>query len=206
MIDGISSKGTEIMVVLTSNHVEKINRAMLRPGRLDAVITITAPDQQAVKRLIRLYGRELVDPNDELELASAVLTGQIPAIIRECTERAKLYAIGRSDDDNSLQITDEDVHGAAVGMKPHMDLLEQKVESRRDPSFKEMLTEASLGAMANVLSVQHSIVQGVHQVDGRVRSVANDISQMSGGRSALIQAIQNMLEEIARKQRADQRR
>lgn len=75
-IDGIASKGTEIMVVLTTNHVEKINKAMIRPGRLDAIIEVTAPDEAAVKRLIRMYGRTMVDPNDSLDRCSARLAGQ----------------------------------------------------------------------------------------------------------------------------------
>lgn len=38
IIDGIQTKSEDIMTVLTSNHVERINRAMLRPGRIDALI------------------------------------------------------------------------------------------------------------------------------------------------------------------------
>src|SRR5262249_9702485 len=45
-IDGIESKGGEIITILTTNHVDQINRAMLRPGRLDAVISIQAPDAE----------------------------------------------------------------------------------------------------------------------------------------------------------------
>ncbi len=178
-IDGIASKGTEIMVVLTTNHVEKMNRAMLRPGRLDAVITITPPDQQAVKKLIRLYGRELLAADDALEASSAMLDGQIPAIIRECTERAKLYAIGRTTngDDDNLQITDQDVLAAAVGMKPHMELLEQKAEANRDPSFKEVLTEASKEAFATVTANNRSILRNQHSIYEQVGKLSEKVDE-----------------------------
>ncbi len=98
-IDGIDAKTTEIIVVLTTNHVDRINRAMLRPGRLDAVIPVRAPDAEAVQRVIRLYGRGLVDPNTNLTEVGRLLDGQIPATIREVIERAKLSAARRPDTD-----------------------------------------------------------------------------------------------------------
>ena len=39
-IDGVISKNSEIMTILTTNHVEKIQPVILRPGRLDAVISL----------------------------------------------------------------------------------------------------------------------------------------------------------------------
>lgn len=35
-IDGVLSKDAKVITVVTTNHIEKINKAMLRPGRLDA--------------------------------------------------------------------------------------------------------------------------------------------------------------------------
>ncbi len=54
-IDGVESKGTEIITILTTNHVENIDQAMLRPGRLDAVISVAAPDAAAAEKLVRIY-------------------------------------------------------------------------------------------------------------------------------------------------------
>jgi hypothetical protein len=195
-IDGIQSKGTEIMVVLTTNHKDKINKAMIRPGRLDAVIEVTPPDGPAVMKLVRLYGRSLIKKDDTLEKCSEILAGQIPAMIRECTERAKLYAIGRSDTDHDLFITDDDIYNAAIGMKSHMDLLEAKVETNRDPSFREMIEAAVLNGLADVIQMEHNIVHGVARVDNRVAGVANEISNMSGGGSDTVRRIQRTLEEF----------
>lgn len=183
-IDGIESKGTEIMVVLTTNHVEKINRAMLRPGRLDAVIEVTAPDPQAVKRLVRLYGRSMIDENDPLDRCSEALAGQIPAMIRECTERAKLYAIARSNSDRGLKITDEDVFNSAVGMRPHMDLLEAKVEVEKDPTFREIIEQATLSSMEEILETAGESLNVIRVVGGRVQGVEEQLQRMSNGRAA----------------------
>ena len=43
--------------------------AMLRPGRLDAVISVEPPDAEAVERLLRIYGRKLIDPRLGLRFA-----------------------------------------------------------------------------------------------------------------------------------------
>lgn len=122
MLDGVLTKDVEIMVVLTTNHIEKIDQAFLRPGRFDAVIRIDAPDEQAVGRLFRYYGRELIAVDADLSEAAEELRGQIPATIREVVERAKLSMV--LDEGDHL----EPMHlkTAAVGMRRHLELLAPK--------------------------------------------------------------------------------
>lgn len=139
-IDGISSKGHEVMAIVTSNDIENVNKAMLRPGRLDSIIHITPPDSEAVIRLIKKYARDTLDTRSDLSKASQILSGQVPATIREAVERAKLYAINRvykNSSDNrggamiiektsrsdNVTIIGDDVYRAALGMKAHLDLL-----------------------------------------------------------------------------------
>ena len=129
-IDGIGFKHSEIMVVLTTNHVERISQAMLRPGRLDTIISVRAPDAEAVERLIKLYGRGMLDMYEDVATAAKKLEGQIPAIIREVVERSKLAAITRND---TAHITASDLNIAADGMVRHLELLkEKKVDARSD--------------------------------------------------------------------------
>jgi len=120
VIDGIESKGTEIMVVLTTNHVERINAAMLRPGRLDAVIPIGPPDADATIRLVRQYAGDLLADESLVEVGRT-LAGQIPAVIREVCERSKLTAIANHGD--AEEITSADLLAAAMGMRQQMKLL-----------------------------------------------------------------------------------
>ena len=145
-IDGVDTKGTDILTILTTNHVENINKAMMRPGRLDAIITVEAPDATAVQKLIKLYSRELLSPKADLEEVGTLLNGQIPAVIREAVERSKLYAIKRTK--KTLQpgiLSGTDLVSAAKGMRGHLELMA--------PSTKEELTAAEqLGAtMAEVM-------------------------------------------------------
>lgn len=95
IIDGIDSKNGRIMVVLTTNDVESINPAMLRPGRLDAVINVEAPDAEAVQRLLRVLCGDALQPGEDLRAAAAALSGQIPAVITEAVKRARLAQLRR---------------------------------------------------------------------------------------------------------------
>jgi transitional endoplasmic reticulum ATPase len=134
-IDGVDMKRAEQIVVLTTNHVDRINRAMLRPGRLDAVISVLPPDAQAVTQLMRHYARGLLnDATDEsLQSAAKLLEGQIPSIVREVVERSKLAAVFRVGKGGDVTLVGEDLTVAAKGMLAHMKLLEEpKVDDRSD--------------------------------------------------------------------------
>lgn len=142
IMDGVLSKNAQIMVVMTTNHIEKINPAMLRPGRLDAVITLLPPDAEAVERLLRIYGRGLIGDKEDLSEVAKSLDGSIPAMIREVVERSKLAAISLGE----KKVTKEGLAIAVTGMKQHMELLS-------DPTVKEPSPEERLGlALAEVVA------------------------------------------------------
>lgn len=125
-IDGIDSKTADLMVVLTTNDVKAINQGMLRPGRLDAIIEVKPPDAKAVIRLIRLYGRGLIDPKCDYARVGERLAGQIPAVVREVVERAKLAAMrlqSISAQSGGLVITDEALMDSTYTMTQQIDLL-----------------------------------------------------------------------------------
>jgi transitional endoplasmic reticulum ATPase len=147
-VDGVDSKNSEVICVLTTNHVEKIEKAMLRPGRFDAVINVLPPDAAAAQKLMVQYGRGLLDTAD-LGEAGAELDGQIPAVIREAVERAKLYAIRRTAPGTDVTLTGSDVAAAARAMKYHMDLLKEKKEEPK--SSAQIIGEALEETVTNVV-------------------------------------------------------
>ena len=132
-IDGLDSKESKVMVILTTNHVDKINQALLRPGRMDLALEIGPPDADAVERLIHIYSRNLLAKDTNLEAVGHQLSGQIPAVIREACERAKLSAVARG---GKLEITEDDLLLAAETLVDHIMLLN---EEKHDPSKLEAL-------------------------------------------------------------------
>lgn len=134
-IDGILTKNSKVITVLTTNHIEKLETAMLRPGRLDAVISVKAPDEESVKRLISIYGRKLIKEGETFDKVAPIMAGNIPATIREVVERAKLAMIYRGDN----EIIENDLIISAENMTAHLDLLKEK---KPKPSDNEVLGAA----------------------------------------------------------------
>lgn len=136
-VDGVVGKSDELITILTTNHVELVNKAMLRPGRLDSLIVLGELDAQAMDKLVRasLYDAEgrnmLVGDLDGERLLNAA-SGYLPAFIVEAVTKAKAYAMSRGafQTDGSLAIRTEDVENALIEVRPQFDLMqgEQKVE------------------------------------------------------------------------------
>jgi transitional endoplasmic reticulum ATPase len=130
VIDGVDTKKSEVLIALTTNHIGRINQALLRPGRLDAVISVSPPDAAAAERLVRQYGRGLVHASEDLTEAGVKLAGKIPAVIREVVERAKLSAIDRSTG-GPLAVSAKDIVISVESMLGHLDLLRPIAEDTR---------------------------------------------------------------------------
>lgn len=143
-LDGVDTKRDDIMVVLTTNHPDAIPQSLLRPGRMDAVISVAAPDAPAVARLLRLYGRSLLSATTDLTTVATKLAGKLPAFVRECVERAKLAAVSRDDGSGGrLVITSADLDVAADSMLHHMALLTPRPVDRRSDVEKAAATLAT---------------------------------------------------------------
>jgi len=145
-LDGVDSKNAEMMVVLTSNHAEQLNPAMIRPGRLDAIISVTPPDAEAVVRLLHHYGRDLIDPAADYSEVGQELEGSAAAVIREVIERAKLYALSSSTGGEQFILSPEDLLSSAITMRRQMDLLAGRKPEVVHPAvaFFEKLVEQVL--------------------------------------------------------------
>lgn len=129
LLDGVDTKGAEILTVFTTNHVENINPALLRMGRLDTLVEVSPPDAEAVQRLVKLYSRGLLEPTADLNKIGEVLAGQIPAFIREVTERAKIAAIARLGGVNiEGNVAEADLIAAAEAMQTHANMLKPRQE------------------------------------------------------------------------------
>jgi transitional endoplasmic reticulum ATPase len=166
IVDGIESKRNNIIVVLTTNNMEAINDAMLRPGRLDAVINVTPPDAAAVEKLLRLYGGRAIDKDTDLSAVGRQLAGNIPAVIAEVVKRAKLHQL--SHQLQGTQVTElgtEALSEAAKSMTHQISLL------NRGPKAEAPPLEKSLADVVH-RAMQNGAADGIlHQIDRRVRDV-----------------------------------
>lgn len=152
IFDGINAKGTEIMVVLTTNHADRIHKGMVRPGRLDAVVHIGAPDEDGVRRFVEAnIPPELLGEHIEWDKIGVAMEGYYPAFITESIDRAKRYNISRNNGVPTILDTDDFVL-AANGLRPQLALMEGAPETppieSLDAAFNrtvESMVESTLG-------------------------------------------------------------
>lgn len=150
LIDGIDTKNANIITVLTTNDLEAINPAMIRPGRLDAVIDVTPPDAHAVEKLIRLYGGEAITPDTDLSEAGRVLDGQIPAVIAEVVKRAKLAELRRLPAGQKVtKLSQDAIVESSKTMHAQVDLLKRLSEPKEEKvNISTLVIEAVGEAMS----------------------------------------------------------
>lgn len=149
--DGIEAKNTKIMVVLTTNHPERIHKGMARPGRLDAMIEINELDVHGVEKLVRSRIKpdqlsEDVDWDAVFEAAEHYK----PAFVTEFADRSMRYVIVRSGGElNGHRITTADLCNAASSLRPQFELM----EGAKDVRDRDTLTDALRGAVGPVAEV-----------------------------------------------------
>lgn len=164
IVDGIDSKNSRIMLVATTNELEKINPAFLRPGRMDCVITIEAPNAEAVQRLIRVYGGDTISATEDLTEAGEALQGQIPAIVAEVVKRAKKAQIKHTKPGVRIdKLSGKAVTEAAKTIRNQIELLAPK-HTPEKPAIEEIIgkvVKAELGSVP-------------HDTNRRTRDVQED--------------------------------
>lgn len=134
VFDGIQAKGTEILAVLTTNHVDQIHKGMCRPGRLDAIIHVGSLDRNGVQRLVEVtVPADLLDTNIDYDAVHAAMEGYMPAFCKEAVDRSIRYSLTRGKG-VSATITTEDLINAAQGLRAQFELMSGAHEGKdKDP-------------------------------------------------------------------------
>lgn len=135
ILDGVTSKTDEIITVLTTNHVNNISKALMRPGRMDAVIPVRPPDARSAVTLIRQYGNgQVIGDEDDLLEAVGPMVGFNAAVFRELVDRSRIAAISRHGEWHpGLKITPDDILRTGKLMQHQLHLLEEKEVAKADP-------------------------------------------------------------------------
>jgi transitional endoplasmic reticulum ATPase len=172
-VDGIDSKNCNIILVLTTNAIEKIHPAMLRPGRLDAVIEVTPPDGPAVEKLVRLYGGSAISASADLRPVGHALAGHIPAVIAEVVQRAKLAQLAMQAPGTQVEeLSVPALLEAAQSISAQVRLLQElqaPSDEVKDGGFEGVLARS----LREALNGDHELLEDVSR---RVRRIANRVA------------------------------
>lgn len=165
IVDGIDTKNSRVSVVLTTNHMEELNQAMLRPGRLDAVIEVTEPNAEAMERLLRWYGGAFIDPEANLSEVGQELAGQIPAVVAEVVKRAKLTELKLTPVGQQIgHISQVALLEAAKTMRKQLELLQPRATNVPDSmgqAFSKLIDERVAANALDVADVARRTAEAV---------------------------------------------
>ena len=92
-ISSVSTKTTgDYMLLLSTNFLKRIDPALLRPERIDALVTIELPTVHTISRQIRMFCGSHLQDAVSIEKASEAMAGSTPAIVAEVCQRAMIDA------------------------------------------------------------------------------------------------------------------
>ena len=97
-MDGFT--GNEGVVVLAAtNRPEILDQALLRPGRFDRRVTVSAPDQRGRRQILAVHTRAVpLAPDVDLDVLAASTPGMVGADLKNLVNEAALRAARRGED------------------------------------------------------------------------------------------------------------
>lgn len=145
-LDGVMVKGLDISMVFTTNHLDRIQKGVLRPGRTDGLIEIGAMDRPGVETLAkRMIGDNLDLDDCNFDDVFVAMDGFMPAFVSEVFKRAIRRNLVRNQG-VLTKLNGHDLIGAANNLRPQLDLMHGAPEARRgegfDGAFRELVRQA----------------------------------------------------------------
>jgi hypothetical protein len=164
LFDGLTAKGTELIAVLTTNHPEKLQRAMFRPGRLDAVIKIGMLDKPGVEKLVKIIVGDQLHDEIDWDAVFEAYKEFTPSWIVEACGRARRYSMVENDGDIGV-IDTQALISAATGLQNQLELMRGALDEKTaPPTLDKSLSDVVQSTAEEV--VQKAIDQTVVQRGG----------------------------------------
>jgi transitional endoplasmic reticulum ATPase len=154
--DGFENKGLKMLLVLTTNHADRIHKGMLRPGRIHGMIHIGEMDREGVEKLARrIIGNSLED-NVDFDAVFAACEGYMPAFVREGIERSMRFSIARLG--RVGKVSTEDLVDSCESLRDQLDLMEGAKDKHEtlpalDRVFRHMMNEEVVPPIEQIAEV-----------------------------------------------------
>lgn len=141
-LDGVQTKGNNLITIFTTNHIDRLNAALRRPGRIDLIVRFQNPNKVAIEKIYNAYLRDLKG-FDTLDMAAIVerTPDAQGAVIAEIAKRALKYSKTKGE------VTTEGVIACIVTMDYHVEVMkgeskEETPEQKLFSSMKNMVLDA----------------------------------------------------------------
>ena len=87
----------DVVVIAATNRPDIIDPALLRPGRFDRIILVTAPDQKAREEIFKVHTRNMPLKGVDIKELSKRTEGYVGADIENLCREAAILALRNSD-------------------------------------------------------------------------------------------------------------
>jgi len=174
VLDGISNKTSGVIALFTTNHVEKLQKGVMRPGRIDAIIHIGKLDQAGVEKLIKSTVKaEVLGTDIDYAAIYSQVKDFLPAFVKEATDRAVRYAVSRTNGSTNFKIETDDIVNAAIGLQRQLALMNGAKEGTQEQLTIDSILKTAIAQGAEMAVRQaHDgaiITDEDGDFDGRIR-------------------------------------
>jgi len=148
LLDGVQGKGVEVIAGFTTNFVDKLQKGVLRPGRIDSIIHIGELDSAGLRKLIR----QLIKPEYlgeiDYDRVQASFKGFLPAFVTEAINGALAVSLIRNGGRrNGIKINTDDLVDSALGLHRQLELMNGANEGSSAPTIDSVLTNTLVSTL-----------------------------------------------------------
>lgn len=127
--DGALTKSDHVLSILTTNNIDVINPAMLRPGRIDLIVRLGKLDPETTLRMVAAYADNRLDESVTEDALWKAAKEFSPAFIAEVVHKASLYAtirVGKTLPDGKRPVLSiDDLASAFTEMEPQLSMVKR---------------------------------------------------------------------------------
>jgi len=116
-MDGFDSS-THVIVLGATNRPDVLDKALLRPGRFDRRVTVSAPDKAGREAILRIHTRHVkLAPGVDLGDIAGATAGFVGADLRNIVNEAALVAARKGEDSVTRADFDEAIERSVLGLR-----------------------------------------------------------------------------------------
>lgn len=168
-LDGVQTKGNPLTTIFTTNHVNRINSALRRPGRIDLIVPFNNPNKDTVAKIYAAYFETF---NGYAALDMPRIVERTPhaqgAVIAEIAKRVqKLYS-------KKETITTEQVLACVVSMEYHVQIM---AETPTTVTKEKLFYDTFVGMVASGSQADPEALDTIDAITRSTLSIAQNIDR-----------------------------
>jgi cell division protease FtsH len=126
-LDGFTSSKKDVVVIAASNLLEKLDPALLRPGRFDRQVFVSPPDVGGRERILKVHsGNKPLDDDVDFKLLARQTSGLTGADLANICNEAAIFAARRDASSVALRDFDAALERVVAGMQSRRTLTDHE--------------------------------------------------------------------------------